>query len=385
MAWQLITDNQSTDNKLMNKRITILKGDGIGPEIVTQAVKVLHAIEKKYNHKFELDEALIGAAAIDATGSPLPEETVAAVKQSDAVLLGAVGDPKFDNNPDLTVRPEQGLLALRKSLGLHTNIRPTKIYPALVNLSPLRPSLLKDVDFVIYRELSSGIYFGEKGYRNEDKTTAFDTCEYKEEEIKTTTHLAFQAAQNRNKKLTLIDKANVLETSRLWRKCVQELSAKYPDVEVSYLFVDNAAMQMVLNPAQFDVIVTNNMFGDIISDEASILPGSIGLAPSSSIGENTALFEPIHGSYPQAAGKNIANPVATILSVAMMLEYFDLYEEATDIRETVDFCVANEIGTPDVFPFAVHKTSDVGEIISEMISEPLLRERLSEKVGHSFI
>lgn len=369
----------------MEKKITVLRGDGIGPEVVDQALKVLRSIEHKFDHKFHLTDQLIGASSIEETGVPLSDEAIAACQSADAVILGAVGDPKYDNSPNLEVRPEQGLLKLRKSLQLHTNVRPTTIYPSLIKLSPLKAKALQNVDFVIYRELASGIYFGEKGYRNEDKTRAYDICEYSDEEIKTVSRLAFQAARLRKKKLTLIDKANVLETSRLWRKCIQELSKEYPDIEVDYLFVDNAAMQMILNPAQFDVIVTSNMFGDIISDEASVISGSIGLAPSSSLGFGTALFEPIHGSFPQAAGKDKANPVATILSVAMLLDYFELNNEANAIRDAVHFCVENEIGTTDIFQNSVYKTSDVGDIISELIHDEALKARLTGAVKSSII
>jgi len=369
----------------MKKKIAVLKGDGIGPEVVDQALKVLYSIEEKFNHEFEFTEALIGAASIDEHGIPLTDGTINICRESDAVLLGAVGDPKYDNSPDLTVRPEQGLLKLRKSLHLHTNVRPTTIYPSLRKLSPLKENALDGVDFEIYRELSSGIYFGDKGFANDEKTTAFDVCEYSVDEIKIVARIAFEAAMRREKKLTLIDKANVLETSRLWRKCIQELATEYPEVEVSYLFVDNAAMQMILNPAQFDVIVTSNMFGDIISDEASVISGSIGLAPSSSIGKKLALFEPIHGSYPQAANQDKANPVATILSVAMMMDYFEMPDEAKAIRNAVAFCVESEVGTTDVFPLSVYKCSDVGDIIAELIVDNELKERLQSATVQTII
>ncbi len=371
----------------MKKNITILAGDGIGPEIVQQGVDVLKTIEKKYKHEFVLDNQLIGAAAIEKTEVPLPEESIISAERADAVLLGAVGDPKYDNAPNLSVRPEQGLLSLRKAMQLHTNIRPTTIYESLVNISPLKKAKLEGVDFVIYRELASGIYFGEKGFRDNKMTIAYDECQYSVEEINRVSELAFKAAQTRNKKLTLVDKANVLETSRLWRKCVQQLAEKYPDVTVSYLFVDNAAMQLIVNPAQFDVVLTSNMFGDILSDEASVIAGTIGLAPSSSIGLQNALFEPIHGSYPQAAGKNIANPFATILSVAMMMDYFDLHQEANDIREAVNFCIENEIATQDIFPYSVYKTSDVGEIVCEIIQDPSVKDQIrkNKSVSKSII
>ncbi len=348
------------------KNITVLPGDGIGPEIVSEAQKVLAAVAGKYDVEFNYTEGLIGAVAIDATGSALPEDTIAACQSADAVILGAVGDPRFDNDPKAKVRPEQGLLAIRKALGLFCNIRPIRTFDALLDQAPIKADRLQGVDFVIYRELTGGIYFGEKGTIGEDK--AFDNCVYERSEIERIAHLAFEAATKRRNKLTLVDKANVLETSRLWRKVVQELSAQYPSVEVDYLFVDNAAMQVILNPAQFDVVLTENMFGDIISDEASIISGSLGMLPSASVGTGSSLFEPIHGSYPQAAGKNIANPMATILSVAMMLDHLDLPEAAKDVRKAVDDALNSGFATIDVNKDEPQSTSAVGDRIADLIS-----------------
>lgn len=369
----------------MKKRITVFKGDGVGPEVTTEAIRVLDAIASKYNHTFTYSNQLLGACAIDEYGIPLTDEAIEDCKQSDAILLGAVGDPKYDNDPNATVRPEQGLLKLRKSLALHTNVRPTTIYASIQHLSPLKKERLEDVDFVIYRELSSGIYFGKKGYDDDEKTSAFDVCSYTEKEIETVARLAFEAAKNKKGKVTLIDKANVLETSRLWRNVVRRIATEYANQEVSYLFVDNAAMQMILNPAQFDVVLTSNMFGDIISDQASVLSGSIGLAPSASYGDSTALFEPIHGSYPQAKGKNIANPVATILSAAMLLDYFELFEEANVIRSSVDFCIDKMIGTPDLFPDSVYHTDDVGELIAAIIEDENVKSRIGKETTSNTI
>ena len=354
----------------MKLNIAILSGDGIGPEVTEQAKKVLDAIAYKYNHTFIYKNALVGASAIDKTGDPLPEATLETCYQSDAVLFGAIGDPKFDNNPDAKVRPEQGLLKLRKSLGLFTNIRPVKAYDDLLDKSPLKKEIIKDTDFTIYRELTGGIYFGKKSLSADGKT-ASDLCEYSEFEIERIAHLAFKAAKNRRKKLTLVDKANVLESSRLWRKVVSKLAEQYPDVTLDFLFVDNAAMQIILNPSQFDVILTENMFGDIISDEGSVIGGSIGLLASASIGEKYALFEPIHGSYPQAKGKGIANPIASILSAAMLLEHFDLVDEADAIRTGVEKSLALKISTPDINPDFDNVTTDkVGDFIADYIHHP---------------
>lgn len=352
----------------MKLKIAVLSGDGIGPEITKQSVKVLRAVADKFNHKFYFEEAPVGALAIDLEGNPLPEATLDLCKNSDAVLFGAIGHPKFDNDPNAKVRPEQGLLRLRKELGLYANIRPVKAYEKLKNLSPLRPEIISGADLVIYRELTGGIYFGEKNL-SEDGNTATDTCSYNIGEIERIAHLAFKAAQTRSKKLTLVDKANVLETSRLWRKTVKALAFDYPDVELDFLFVDNAAMQMIQNPKQFDVILTENMFGDILSDEASVIGGSIGLLASASIGESHALFEPIHGSFPQATGKGIANPVASILSAAMLLEHFELIEEAEAVKAAVELSLKMEICTQDINHGHNYNTEKVGDFLEELIYE----------------
>jgi len=349
----------------MHKNIAVIPGDGIGPEVTVQAVRVLNAVGHQFGHQFHYNSCLMGADAIDKTGDPLPEETIRICSGADAILFGAIGHPKYDNDPTAKVRPEQGLLRLRKTLGLYANIRPVRTYPSLNHLSPLKPAALEGVDFVIFRELTGGIYFGKKELSS-DGTTALDECTYNVTEIERITELAFQFAGNRRKKLTLVDKANVLETSRLWRRCVQQIAQKYPDVQVDYMFVDNAAMQIILNPRQFDVILTENMFGDIISDEASVLAGSLGLLPSASIG-GKALFEPIHGSYPQAAGKDIANPLGSILSAALMLEYFGLHQEATAVQEAVNWTLQNGFVTKDIDPVNFYFTSTIGELIADYI------------------
>lgn len=353
----------------MEKNITVIAGDGIGPEVTREAVKVLEAVASKFKHEFHFHHELMGAVAIDKTGVPLPEKTVENALQSDAILLGAIGDPKYDNDLAARVRPEQGLLQLRKSLNLYANIRPVKTYPALQHLSPLKQQHGEDTDMIIYRELTGGIYFGKK-VLSEDGLMASDSCTYQKFEIERIAKPAFEAAMNRRKKLTLVDKANVLETSRLWRRTVQEIQPSYPEVEVNFMYVDNAAMQLIMNPRQFDVILTENMFGDILSDEASVISGSLGLLPSASIGEK-ALFEPIHGSYPQAAGKDIANPLGAILSVAMMLDYFDMYSEAAHVRKAVDWTMENGFVTSDIDPVNSYTTSTVGDLISDYVSNEL--------------
>ncbi|MBK6993361.1 MAG: 3-isopropylmalate dehydrogenase [Chitinophagaceae bacterium] len=351
----------------MKKKITVIEGDGIGPEVTKQSIHVLNAIAKFYNHEFEYTYCLMGAVAINKTGDPLPNETIESCLESDAILFGAIGHPKYDNDPNAKVRPEQGLLKLRKSLQLFANIRPVTTYSSLHHLSPLKTKNIKDVDFVIYRELTGGIYFGKKEL-SEDGTQASDDCVYNVEEIERIAHLAFQAAKQRKKHLTLVDKANVLETSRLWRKVVQGMCAQYPDVVVDYLFVDNAAMQIILNPKQFDVILTENMFGDIISDEASVISGSLGLLPSASIGKGAALFEQIHGSYPQAAGKDIANPMGSILSAAMLLEHLKMKDEAALVKQAVEWTLVNGFVTKDIDNVNFYFTSTLGELICDYIS-----------------
>jgi len=353
----------------MRKNIVVIEGDGIGPEVTRQSLKILVAIAEKFNHEFEFKYCLMGADAIDKTGNPLPDETIEACLESDAILFGAIGHPRFDNDPTAKVRPEQGLLKLRKSLQLFANIRPVTTYESLRHLSPLKSKNLEGVDFVIFRELTGGIYFGKKEL-SQDGATAIDECIYTRSEIERIAHLAFQYVRRpeRSKKLTLVDKANVLESSRLWRRIVQEVAREYADVQVDYMFVDNAAMQIILNPKQFDVILTENMFGDIISDEASVLTGSLGLLPSASMGTGAALFEPIHGSYPQAAGKDIANPVGSILSAAMMLEYFEMSKESSLVREAVSWTLSNGFVTKDLDPVNFYFTSTIGELITDYVN-----------------
>ncbi|MFN8255241.1 MAG: 3-isopropylmalate dehydrogenase [Bacteroidales bacterium] len=354
----------------MNYKIVVLPGDGIGPEVVEQGLKVLNAVAKKFNFEIETEFGQIGAMAIDATGNPLPDETIEKCKKADAIILGAVGHPKFDNDPTAKVRPEQGLLKLRKSLNLYANIRPVATYEILYESSPIKTERIKGVDFVVFRELTGGIYFGEKGRKEEGKV-AFDNCVYSTEEIDRITRLAFKTAQGRRKKVCLVDKANVLETSRLWRETVTRISKEpeFADIELTTMFVDNAAMQLIQWPSQFDVILTENMFGDIITDEASVITGSMGLLPSASIGTELALFEPIHGSYPQAAGKNIANPFATILSVAMMLDYLKENKAAEAIREAVNKALESGEVTEDISKTSPKSTIEVGNWVTNYISK----------------
>jgi 3-isopropylmalate dehydrogenase len=353
----------------MKKNIALLAGDGIGPEVIDQALKVLGAIEKRFGHSFEYHPGDVGAIAIDNTGSPLPQATLDVCLAADAILFGAIGDPKYDNDPNATVRPEQGLLGLRKAMGLFANIRPVTTYPTLIHLSPLKEEKVTGVDLLILRELTGGIYFGDKGW-NKEEGNAYDTCFYKVDEIERISKLAFEYAKIRRNKVTLVDKANVLESSRLWRDTVTKYAAaNYPEVELDFMFVDNAAMQLIQFPKQFDVILTSNMFGDILSDEASVLPGSMGLLPSASIGVHTSMFEPIHGSFPQGTGKNIANPMATILSAAMMLESIEMVKEAQVIRQAVKDVLEKGIGTPELAPSIPLGCKEVGDIVTAVVAE----------------
>src|SRR5210317_1272157 len=332
----------------MNLKIALLAGDGIGPEVIDQAVKVCDAIAKKFNHDIQWTKALTGAAAIDAVGEPYPDETHDVCVAADAVLFGAIGHPRFDNDPSAKVRPEQGLLKMRKKLGLFANVRPTFTFPSLLDKSPLKRERIEGTDLVFLRELTGGIYFGEKG-RREEGETAYDNCVYTRAEVQRLAKKGFELAMIRSKKLCCVDKANVLETSRLWRETVQAMEKEYPEVEVSYEFVDAVAMRLVQWPNSYDVLITENLFGDILTDEASVISGSMGLMPSASVGEKTSLYEPIHGSYPQAAGKDIANPLATILSAAMMFEdAFGLKEEAEAIRNVVNRSLETGIVTEDI-------------------------------------
>ena len=352
----------------MKLKIAKLPGDGIGPEVVAQAVKVVDAVCARYGHEVEYREALVGACAIDATGSAYPEETHRICLESDAVLFGAVGDPKYDNDPTAKVRPETGLLAMRKQLGLYANLRPVETFKSLVHKSPLKEDLVDGADFLCVRELTGGMYFGAKG-REDGGDTAYDTNIYHRFEIERILKLAFEYARRRRRHLTVVDKANVLESSRLWRQIATEMEPQYPDVQVDYMFVDNAAMKLITGPKFFDVLVTENTFGDILTDEASCVSGSMGLLASASVGEHTSLFEPIHGSYPQAAGKNIANPLATILSAAMMFEYaFGLMKEGAAIRKAVTESIDNNIVTEDLAGSGkAYSTSEVGDWVASNI------------------
>lgn len=353
----------------MKLRIAEVPGDGIGPEVVSQAVKAVDAVCARFGHEAEYKKAYVGACAIDRFGVPYPEETHKICTESDAVLFGAVGDPKYDNDPTAKVRPEQGLLAIRKQLGLYANIRPVETFKSLLYKSPLKDELVDGADFVCVRELTGGMYFGEKGYRD-NGDTAFDTNEYHRFEIERILKCAFEYAMRRRRHLTVVDKANVLETSRLWRKVAKEMENEYPDVQTDYMYVDNASMQLIRCPKFFDVIVTENTFGDILTDEASCISGSMGLLASASIGEKTSLFEPIHGSYPQAAGKNTANPLAAILSAAMMFEYsFGLMEEGRAIRDAVAASIDAGVVTEDLAKEGAkaYSTSEVGDWVAAHI------------------
>lgn len=359
----------------MKLKIAVLPGDGIGYEITKQALEVIKIVCKKFGHELNYKKALVGATAIETVGNPYPEETHALCMESDAVLFGAIGHPKYDNDPIAKVRPEQGLLAMRKQLGLYANIRPVTTFSSLIHKSPLRSDLVEDTDFMCIRELTGGIYFGRPQGRSEDGTTAYDTCVYTTNEIERIVRLAYEYAMKRGKKLTVVDKANVLATSRLWRQVSRQIEKEYPEVETEYMFVDNAAMQIIQAPKRFDVIVTENMFGDILTDEASVITGSLGMLPSASIGIHTSVFEPIHGSYPQAAKKDIANPLATILSAALMFEYaFSLYIEGKLIREAVNASMVAGIVTEDIAISMKksYKTSEVGQWIVDYITKRLI-------------
>ena len=350
----------------MKLRIAVLPGDGIGPEIMKQGVAVMDAIASKFNHQFTYEEAICGAHAIDEVGDPYPEETHQVCMRADAVLFAAVGDLRFDNNPTAPVRPEQGLLAMRKKLGLYANVRPVATFPCLLHKSPLKDELLRGADFVVIRELTGGMYFGEK-YQENDR--AYDTDIYTRPEIERILRVAFDMARQRRKHLTVVDKANVLASSRLWRQIAKEMEPQWPDVKTDYMFIDNASMRVLTEPRFFDVIVTENTFGDILTDETSCITGSMGLQPSSSLGEHTPLFEPVHGSWPQAAGQNLANPLAQILSAAMLLEHFGLNAEGALIRQAVDASLEQNVRTPEiqVEGGAHYGTREVGQWIVDYI------------------
>lgn len=347
-------------------KIAVLAGDGIGPEISVQGVNVLSAIAQKFNHQVSYTDALCGAAAIDAVGDPFPEATLKICQQSDAVLFSAVGDPKYDNNPAAKVRPEQGLLAMRKKLGLFANIRPVQTFDCLIHKSPLKDELVRGADFICIRELTGGMYFGEK---HEGDDMAYDTNLYTRPEVERILKVAYEYAMRRRRHLTVVDKANVLASSRLWRKVAQEMAPSYPEVMTDFMYVDNAAMRMIQEPTFFDVMVTENTFGDILTDEGSTISGSMGLLPSASTGTGTPVFEPIHGSWPQAKGLNIANPLAQILSVAMLLEHFNLMEEGALVRKAVDASLEQNVRTPEiqVEGGARYGTKEVGEWIVKYI------------------
>lgn len=352
----------------MKLNIAVLAGDGIGPEISEQGVAVMTAVCQKFGHEVTYKQALVGAAAIDAVGDPFPEETYQACKEADAVLFSSVGDPKFDNNPNAKVRPEQGLLAMRKKLGLFANIRPVQTFDCLIHKSPLKDELVRGADFVCIRELTGGMYFGEK---KEGDDYAYDTNAYSRHEVERILKVAYEYAGRRRKHLTVVDKANVLASSRLWRKVAQEMAPQYPDITTDFMYVDNASMRMIQEPTFFDVMVTENTFGDILTDEGSCITGSMGLLPSASTGESTPVFEPIHGSWPQAKGLNIANPLAQILSVAMLFEYFNLMEEGRLICAAVDASLDSNVRTPEIQVKGGEKygTKEVGAWIVDWIKK----------------
>ena len=357
----------------MDINIALLPGDGIGPEIIAEATKVLDRTAAKFGHRIRYTEALVGAAAIDATGNPYPDTTHCICREADAVLFGAIGDPKYDNNPKAKVRPEQGLLRMRKALGLFANLRPALLFEQLADASPLKPEILAGgLDIVVVRELTGGIYFGEKGFKDTDLgPAAYDVEQYAEEEVRRIAKVAFDMAMKRSKHVTSVDKANVLESSRLWRRVVAEVAQDYPEVTLDNLYVDNAAMQLVRNPRQFDVIVTSNIFGDILSDEASQITGSIGMLPSASLAKgNFGMYEPVHGSAPDIAGQDKANPMATILSAAMMLRYtFGLLQEADAVENAVKAVLDQGYRTPDLFAGegTLIGTAEMGRRIAEAI------------------
>ena len=358
----------------MNFKIAVLPGDGIGPEISVQGVDVMTAVCEKFGHNVNYDYAICGADAIDKVGDPFPEETFKVCEEADAVLFASVGDPKFDNNPSAKVRPEQGLLAMRKKLGLFANIRPVTTFDCLVHKSPLKDEIVRGADFICIRELTGGMYFGKKQeptVNADGVEDALDTNYYTRPEVERILRVGYQYARQRRKHLTVVDKANVLASSRLWRKIAQEIAPEYPDVETDYMYVDNAAMRMIQDPKFFDVMVTENTFGDILTDEGSCITGSMGLLPSASTGSSTPVFEPIHGSWPQGKGLNIANPLAQILSVAMLYEYFDLKEEGALIRKAVDASLDQNVRTPEiqVEGGAKYGTKEVGAWIVDYIKK----------------
>lgn len=352
----------------MKLKIAVLAGDGIGPEISKVGVDVMNAVAKRFGHEITYTQAICGAAAIDEVGDPFPEETFRTCQEADAVFFSAVGDPKFDNNPAAKVRPEQGLLAMRKKLGLYANIRPVQTFSCLLHKSPLKDELVRGADFVCIRELTGGMYFGEK---HEGDDYAYDTDKYTRGEIERILKVAYEHAARRRKHLTVVDKANVLASSRLWRKVAQEMATQHPDIQTDFMYVDNASMRMIQEPTFFDVMVTENTFGDILTDEGSCISGSMGLLPSASVGNGTPVFEPIHGSWPQAKGKNIANPLAQVLSAAMLFEFFGLEEEGKIIRKAVDASLDSNVRTPEIQVEGGNKygTKEVGEWLVDYIAK----------------
>ena len=358
----------------MKKNILVIPGDGIGPEVTTWGKAVLVQIAESFNHEFTFDEALMGHAAIEATGNPLPDETLEKARKSDAILFGAVGHAKYDNDPSLKVRPEQGLLKIRKELGLYANLRPIMLFDELLNASSIKASILKGTDILFFRELTGDVYFGDK-VRSDDRNTASDLMIYHRYEIERIAHKAYEAAMQRGRKLCSVDKANVLESSRLWRETVQEIAKQYPEVETTHMFIDNAAMQLIKDPKQFDVVLTANLFGDILTDEASQIAGSMGMLASASVGDGTGFFEPIHGSAHDITGKNLANPLASILSVALMLEIsFGLKEEAQLIISSIDRVLkegfrTNDIADDSTSPYHVLGTEEMGKLVLKYITQ----------------
>jgi 3-isopropylmalate dehydrogenase len=357
----------------MTKKIVILPGDGIGKEVTAEGKKVLEKIAELFGHQFEFDEAQIGHDAIEASGNPLPDETLAKLKNCDAILFGAVGHPKYDDDPTLKVRPEQGLLKMRKELGLYANLRPIKLFDELLEASSIKAEILKGSDILFFRELTGDVYFGEKG-RRDDGNTAYDLMIYQKYEVERIAHKAFQAARTRKKKVTSVDKANVLESSRLWRQVVTEVAKEYPDVQLEHQFVDTAAMKLIQNPRSFDVVVTGNLFGDILTDEASQIAGSMGMLASASVGDTVGLYEPIHGSAHDITGKGIANPLASILSVALMLDIsFGLKEESETIIKAIEQTLKAGYRTSDIADTQTSKdkilnTSAMGSQIVKQLS-----------------
>ncbi len=368
------TSDLHTNHMGIKKHILVIPGDGIGPEVTTWGKAALEQIASKFNHEFIFGEALMGHVAIEATGNPLPDDTLDKARKSDAILFGAVGHAKYDNDPSLKIRPEQGLLKIRKELGLYANLRPILLFDELLHASSIKPEILSGTDILFFRELTGDVYFGEKK-RSDDRETASDLMIYHRYEVERIAHKAFRAAMQRSKKLCSVDKANVLESSRLWRETVQEIAREYPEVQTEHLFIDNAAMQLIKNPRQFDVVLTANLFGDILTDEASQIAGSMGMLASASVGDGTGFFEPIHGSAHDIAGKNLANPLASILSAALMLEIsFGLKKEAAILVKAVDTVLKEGFRTKDIADqhTASHQvlgTKEMGQLVLTFISQ----------------